>query len=207
MIVGYLRVSTDTQSVESQKMGVVEYATSHKLDIDRWIEESVSGIVPIKERKLGGILPNLHKGDTLIVSELSRLGRSVSLVSNTIEKLMRRGIRLILVKQNMELNGNEEGTSGMMSKMFVYLCSIFAEMERELLKARVTEGIRRKIASGYDWGSQRRGLQYNTRVRSLHPQIEELYRKGMNAYRISKKLKISSGSAYHYLHKIGLMGA
>lgn len=191
-IYGYLRVSSDQQTVESQKIGVLDYCTAHQITIERWVEEKVSGIKEIRKRKIGGLLPNLKPGDTLIVSELSRLGRSVSMVATITEKLVRRGVKIVLVKQGMTL-GEEDGIAGAMAQAFVHMGSIFAEMERSLLIARVKEGIRRRLQEGFKWNSTRRGMHYFSKSKNpkLLSQVKALYAKGKTIYSIAKKVKLA----------------
>ncbi|MBO7447439.1 recombinase family protein [bacterium] len=191
-IYGYLRVSSDTQTVESQKVGVLDYCKTHNITIEKWVEETVSGVKEIRKRKIGGLLPNLKGGDTLIVSELSRLGRSVSMVAAMTEKLVKRGVKIILVKQGLTL-GEEDGIAGAMAQAFVHMGSIFAEMERSLLIARVKEGIRRKAQEGYTWNSGKKGMSYNCKSKNatLREKAAALYRKGKSVYYIHRKLKVS----------------
>lgn len=196
---GYLRVSSDAQTVESQRIGVLAYCEQNNMTIDKWVEEKVSGVKEVKKRKIGGILPNLKGGDTLIVAELSRLGRSVSMITVMIDKLYKRGIKIILVKQNIILEKKEGTVDNITSKMFIYLCSIFAEMERELIRARCMEGIRRVIAEGFDWGGRTRGKKYRSKRVRLHEDILSMRNAGYSVKRICKKLKLCNMTVYRSL--------
>ena len=77
MIYGYIRVSTDQQSTSNQKFEINRYATSHNIQIDKWVEETISSRKPLNKRKLGSLLAELKDGDILISTEISRLGRSL----------------------------------------------------------------------------------------------------------------------------------
>lgn len=191
-IYGYLRVSSDAQTVESQKVGVLDYCASHHIAIEKWVEEKASGVREIRKRKIGGLLPNLKPGDTLIVSELSRLGRSVSMVAAMTEKLVKRGIKIILVKQGLIL-GEEHGIAGAMAQAFVHMGSIFAEMERSLLIERVKEGIKRRTQEGYAWNSVKIGMHYQSKSRDPKyiETVKAFRAKGKSNYWIAKKIKIS----------------
>lgn len=192
MNIGYLRVSTDQQSVNAQKSGIVKYCEDHNITIDKWIEEKVSGVKAVRQRKLGGIIPNMHPGDTLLVAELSRLGRSVSMITRLIEQLLARKIKIVLIKQHMTLGDTSGGTmASMMDKMFISVSALFAEMERELLISRVKEGIQCKIASGYDWGSRIRGMKFVSKSVRLKGEANKLFNEGLNVSVISKQLKCS----------------
>ena len=78
MIVAYLRVSTSKQNLSNQQDEIRRFAQNRNLSIDRWVMEVVSGKKNKKERKLGSMLKRLKKGDTLIVTELSRLSRTLT---------------------------------------------------------------------------------------------------------------------------------
>ena len=77
MVYTYLRVSTDKQTVENQRYEILKYADTKKLSIDQWIEKTASGVKSVKDRKVGGLLTRMEKGDIFLVSELSRLGRNL----------------------------------------------------------------------------------------------------------------------------------
>ena len=103
-VFAYLRVSTDTQELNSQKVGIVDYARAHKLRIDNWVQEKVSGAVDADKRDLGKLLPRLQPGDALVISELSRLGRSTVDVLTTLKQLSERQVAVHVVKGNMRLD-------------------------------------------------------------------------------------------------------
>lgn len=201
MVYGYLRVSTNQQSVEAQKSGINEWCKAKGVKIEKWISENVSGVVEVKRRKLGGLVPNLKKGDTLVVSELSRLGRSVSMITRLVERLLARKVKIVLVKQGLTLGEEGAGLGDMITKMFVCISAVFAEMERDLIVARVKEGIHRKIASGYDWGSQRRGLKYNSKGRRLRDKVYALKAEGKTINTIAKEAKLSWGTVNRVLNE------
>lgn len=197
-VVGYLRVSSDQQNVASQKSGINNYCAINQLTIDRWVEESVSGVKEIKRRKLGGLIPNLQAGDTLIVAELSRLGRTIRMLVDVIDCLLKRGIKIILVKQGMVLDSGADGISAMQTTVFVTVFALCAELERELLRARVREGVARRIAEGVDWGQYAR-RPHKTRAKALVGSMKALHEAGKSVAQIAHKLKLSRGTVYKYL--------
>lgn len=148
-VFAYYRVSTDKQDYESQKIGVVEYANRMGLTIDKEIiDDGVSGTVKACKRNLGKLLVKMKYGDTVITSELSRLGRSTADVLQTCEKFANRGVNCYLVKQGMALDRSPMG------KMMTAIFSAFAEMERDLIAMRTKEGLARIKASGRKLGRQ-----------------------------------------------------
>jgi len=94
-VYAYLRVSTDTQELNSQKVGIVDYGEAHHLRIDEWVKETASGALDASKRDLGAkLLPKLQPGDALIVPELSRLGRSTLDVLSTLKVLRERQVKV-----------------------------------------------------------------------------------------------------------------
>ena len=80
MIYGYIRVSTDKQTVENQRFEISNFCKAHKLKIGKWIQETISGTKALEKRQLGCLLKNVIEGDMIICSELSRLGRSFYMI-------------------------------------------------------------------------------------------------------------------------------
>lgn len=139
----YYRVSTAKQDYESQKVGVVEYARRAGLNIDREIvDDGVSGTVVAKRRKLRIIIQQMKQGDTVIVSELSRLGRTLSDIILTCDTFIKKGVNCCLVKQNMIIDHSPIG------KLLIAIFGAFAELERDLIAQRTAEGLRRIKESG-----------------------------------------------------------
>lgn len=146
-VFAYYRVSTDKQDFESQKIGVVDYAKRAGLTIDKEIiDDGVSGTVKACKRNLGKLLVEMKYGDTVITSELSRLGRSTMDVLDTCQKFADRGVNCYLVKQGMTLDRSPMG------KLMTAIFSAFAEMERDLISMRTKEGLARKKAQGVKLG-------------------------------------------------------
>ena len=133
---GYARVSTNDQKTENQKLAVLEYANKNGLTVDHWIEAKASARKSAKARKLHE-LKQLVKGDTLITAELSRLGRSVGQIAMIVDELLHNKVKLICIKENMELTGKRNVQSKVMITMF----SLFAEIERDLISERTKEGL------------------------------------------------------------------
>lgn len=146
-VYAYYRVSTDKQDYNSQKLGVVEYCCRANLNIDKEVlDDGVSGTVKAKDRKLWKIVKQAKKGDYLITSELSRLGRSTVDVLDTCQRLAENGVNVYFVKQAMGLDQSPMG------KMMLAILSAFAEMERDLISQRTLEGLKRAREQGKHLG-------------------------------------------------------
>ena len=145
MNIGYIRVSSDKQTVSNQRNEILEYAHRNKIQIDDFIEVEISSRKSIKERKLH-LLQNLNEGDTVIASELSRFGRSVSELLILVNELTDKKINLVFVKQNMKLNSTN--SNDIANKVLLNTFALLAELERDMISLRTTEALKAKKAQG-----------------------------------------------------------
>lgn len=146
-IFAYLRVSTDSQELDSQKVGIVDYATNHHFGPIHFVEEKASGSVPASERTLGKeLLPTLKAGDSLVVSEISRLGRSLVDILGTLKVLAEKAVQVHVVKSGCVFDDSIN------SKIISTVLGLAAEIERDLLRQRVKEGQARARAAGKKLG-------------------------------------------------------
>jgi len=139
MIYGYIRVSTDKQITENQRFDILKFADEKKLSIDRWIEETVSSTKKLSVRKLGALIERMHQDDILIVSELSRLGRSLLEVMSILHTLMEKEVKVFTTKERYELGNN------ISSKVLAFAFSLSAEIERSMISSRTKEALARKM--------------------------------------------------------------
>ena len=130
-VVAYIRVSTDKQDLNNQKLEILEYSRKHDLKVDDFIEIEISSRKDTKQRRIDELLTMLNSGDTLIVSELSRLGRSVGQIITIVDQLIKIEVRFIAIKKNMVINGKHDFQSQVMITLF----GLFAEIERDLQSA------------------------------------------------------------------------
>src|ERR671915_1048590 len=103
MMYGYIRVSTDKQTTENQRFEILKFADEKKLPVDRWIEETISATKHLPPRKLGRLLETMQPDDILIVTELSRLGRSLLEVMSILHTLMEKEVKVLTTKERYEL--------------------------------------------------------------------------------------------------------
>ena len=143
MIYGYLRVSTDEQDINSQKQGVDAFASSHGWSIEKYItDEGVSGGKDPSKRNLGGLLQALEKGDIVIASEISRLGRDLYMVMDILHFCMEREVVIYTVKDNFTLGKDIQ------SKVLAFAFGLAAEIERQMIQQRTREGLRLRVKMG-----------------------------------------------------------
>ncbi len=158
MIYGYVRVSTQEQSVDSQKNAISRYCVDQKLMIDEWIELEMSSRKSTEMRRIDELLDKLLPNDIIIASELSRLGRSIKETLNTIEAMVQeKKSRLILIKQNLDLN--PEAKHNVANKVLITVFSMLAELERDFISERTKEGLRARVAKGIKLGKPKGIIQ------------------------------------------------
>ena len=142
MIYGYIRVSTDKQTVENQLFEIKEFAEKNEMIIDKWIMETISSTEGLNRRKLGRLLKKLKSGDIIIASELSRLGRNLLQVMGILNYCMAQDVQVWTIKDNYRL-----GTD-IQSKVLAFAFGLSAEIERNLISQRTKEALCRLKTEG-----------------------------------------------------------
>lgn len=181
--VAYLRASTDKQDLNNQKLEILEFARKRDVRVDEFIAITVSSRKTSKQRRIDELLELLVDSDTLIVTELSRLGRSTSEVIDLINELLRRSIRVIIIKQNLDLHQKHDLTS----KVMIILFSLFAELERDLVSLRTREALAAKKAQGITLGKPK-GTVQASKFDKDRSRIEELLDLGLSVRKIARFL-------------------
>ena len=133
MIYGYIRVSTDHQTTENQRFEIKKFCEKLDLKIDCWVEETISATMDLKKRKLGRLIKQIQKGDMIISSELSRLGRNLLQIMSILHHCMNVGAQIWTIKDNYRL-----GTD-ITSKVLAFAFGLSAEIERNLISQRTKE--------------------------------------------------------------------
>ena len=144
--IAYLRISTIDQDVEKNKADILHLANNKKLGQVQFVEETISGTVSWKKRKIAPIIEQLQKGDNLIVSELSRIGRSMLEIMQVLSIAMEKGIHIYAIKGDWKLDDS------LQSKIMAMVFSMAAEIERDLISKRTKEALRAKKAAGVKLG-------------------------------------------------------
>ena len=156
-VIGYLRTSTDKQEINNQKLEIFNYAKREQLTINEFLETQSSSRKTTKDRRINELLEKLKPTDTLIITELSRIGRSTAEVIGIINQLMQQGVNIIIVKQNLKLNAQNQ--NDLTSKVMITMLSLFAELERDLISQRTKEALRSKKANGIILGKPKGTIQ------------------------------------------------
>lgn len=185
-IIAYLRASTDKQDLNNQKLEILEYARKNHLEIDDFIQITISSRKTSKDRRIDEMLSILNDADTLIVTELSRLGRSTVEIIGLVNALVKKEVRIISIKQNLDIKQHD-----MNSKIITALFSLFAELERDLISLRTKEALASKKSQGIQLGKPKGTLQKSKFDKDL-TKIKELLSLGLSIRKIASYLGYSN---------------
>lgn len=168
MTYGYIRVSTDRQTVENQRYEINQFCGLKEMVVNKWIEETISGSKNVEDRKLGKLLRKMKKDDVLICSELSRLGRNLLMIMGVLNECMNRDIQVWTIKDNYRLG------SDINSKVLAFAFGLSAEIERNLISQRTKEALARKRAEGVILGRPVGSKSSKTKLTGQEKKIQDL---------------------------------
>jgi DNA invertase Pin-like site-specific DNA recombinase len=197
--VAYLRISTGGQDLDNQRLAILDYAHRQRLQIDEFLEIQASSRRSLKERGLEGLFAGMHGGDLMLVSELSRLGRSVGQIIQIVDDLVKHQIRFIAIKENIQLDGQQD----MQSKVMVTMFGLFAEIERDLISQRTCEGLVAARAKGHLPGRPK-GSRGQSRLDGKEAEISMLLGKKVSKASIAKIMDVSRSTMLHFIRSRGL---
>ena len=190
-VYGYLRVSTDKQDCDNQKIGVENLACRLNLLIERWIvDDGVSGSKEPEKRKLGKLLKKIKSGDIIICSELSRLGRKLFMIISILEHCMKVGAKVLTVKDGYELGDNVQ------SKVLAFAFGLVAELEREMISKRTKEALQRIKSQGRSLGRPKGRKNRKHVWNGKEEQISRLLEQGIGKTKTARIIGIGVGSVY-----------
>ena len=200
-IVAYLRVSTSTQEINNQRLAILNYAHQHELRIDEFLEIQISSRRSTKDRGIDELLARLQAGDILLVSEVSRLGRSLVQIIQIVDELVKNQIRFRAIKENIWLDGQQD----MQSKVMVTLFGLFSEIERDLISERTREGLMAAKAKGHLLGRPKGSLS-QSKLDSKESEIRSFLSKQVSKASIAKILGVSRTTLQHFINSRNLTG-
>lgn len=189
--IGYLRVSTAEQDLEKNKADIALLANEKNLGWVEWVEEKISGVKDWKKRKFGEVFGTLKKGDAVIVSELSRLGRSTLQILEIMQQAKEKGIAVHAVKGGWSLNGTME------SKIVLTMLAMISEIERDLISERTKEGLRARKEAGVKLGRPKGPGK--SKLDQHKDEIFFLIKNGSTKTYIAKKYNTSLPNLYNWL--------
>lgn len=195
MIYGYIRVSSDKQTVENQRFEINNFCERNGLKVDGWIEETISGTKDPSKRKLGKLLKKLKAGDTMISSELSRLGRSLFMIMGVLELCMKKDVKVWTIKDGYKLGDDVQ------SKVLAFAFGLSAEIERNLISQRTKEALARKKAEGVVLGRPK-GVPLKRTSRKLfkhEDRIKKYMKSGVSVREMARRLHCDRGALIRYM--------
>lgn len=191
MYYAYIRVSTDHQHVENQKHEINTFAQKKDIQINKWVDETISSRKPLQERKLGKLLKKLKKGDVLIATELSRLGRNLLEVMGILQKCLEKDCQIWTLKENYRLGADIQ------SKVLAFAFSLASEIERQLISERTKNSLQRLKDEGKHLGRPY-GFSYK-KLQKRHDKIKELLDKGVSKAEIARLMNCSWITLHRYM--------
>ncbi len=192
-IIAYLRISTDKQDEKSQRHIIAGCMPAANHTQWEWLADTASGGVPWQQRAIAGALDRLTTGDTLIVSEISRIARSTVGVLTFLQAAAERGITVIAVKSGIRLDGSTA------SKIVVTVLAMAAEIERDLLRERTSAALQARKERGLPIGRQAGAMGKRNKLHGRMPEIEPMIKAGVARAAIARILNVSRQTLHSFL--------
>lgn len=192
--IAYLRVSTGSQDLDNQKLAVLDYARQKRFAIDRFIEAQASSRRGRPRRRIEELLGSLEAGDRLVVSELSRLGRSLGQVIQFVDELVKRKVRFVAIKEDIRFEGKQD----LQTKVMIALFGLFAEVERDLISERTKEGLVAARARGRLLGRPKGSLG-TSKLDGKEGEIRKLLEKEVSKRSLAKIMDVSPTNLRHFI--------
>lgn len=196
MVYGYIRVSSDKQTVENQRFEINNFVAKEQIHIDGWIEETISGTKNYNKRELGKLLNKVQKDDLIICAELSRLGRNLFMIMEILNICMTKECRVWTIKDNYRLGEDIQ------SKVLALAFGLSAEIERNLISQRTKEALARKKAEGITLGRPvgRKTDESKYKLYSKKALIEELLKAKISKRQIAKICKVDRNTLCRFIN-------
>jgi len=193
----YLRVSTDTQDLKNQRYEILNYCHREKLRINRWLSIEISSKRSTKDRRIDELISLLKPGDRLIVSELSRLGRSTGEVIQLVNQLSEMKVEMVAIKQGLKISAKNR--KDITSKVMVTIFSLLAELERDLISDRTRTALAQAKAAGKKLGRPKGPGK--SKLDGREDEIKELLSKGVTKANIARILGVAWGTLDNHIAK------
>lgn len=190
---GYIRVSSDKQTVENQRFEINRFCENNGIIIDDWISETISGTKSYSKRQLGRLLRKVHKGDVIICSELSRLGRNLFMIMEILNICMNKECRVWTIKDNYRLGDD------LQSKVLAFAFGLSAEIERNLISQRTKEALKRKKAEGVKLGRIIGSKNVKNVLTGKENKINQWLEEGVSKAEIARRCKVNPSTIFRYI--------
>lgn len=196
MIYGYIRVSSDKQTVENQRFEINNFCERQNLSIDGWIEETISGTKAYDKRELGKLLKKVTKDDLIICAELSRLGRNLFMIMEILNICMTKECKVWTIKDNYRLGDDIQ------SKVLAFAFGLSAEIERNLISQRTKEALARKRAEGKVLGRPLGRKSSHVKLSGKEEAISQMLAAGMKKTHIARVFGVNRNTVLSFIKRI-----
>jgi len=193
----YLRVSTADQDLEKNKADILRYANDKDLGKVEFVEEKVSGTVSWKKRKIADIIEQLAEGDNIIVSELSRIGRSMLEIMQVLCICLEKGVHIYAIKGSWQLDNSIQ------SKVMAMALTIASEIERDLISLRTKEALKTRKDKGMQLGRPKG--KGKSKLDQYRPEIEALLNNGATQKFIANRYGTTQANFTNWIKKNGIV--
>ena len=196
MIYGYCRCSMEKkQTCSNQHFAIKEYAKRNKLKVDKWVEENISSRKPLSKRELGVLMGKVVAGDTIIITEISRLARNLYELAGILQDAINKDVKVISIKENYAFKND------LQSKIMAYTFGLAAEIERDLISNRIKMSLdklkKQKVKLGRPLGAQSKCLKLSKNRKK----IKDLLEKGLSQAKIAKILNVHPTTMCRFLKR------
>ena len=196
MVYGYIRVSTGKQTLENQKLQIRRYCRERRLHHIQWIAETVSGTKSPEKRKLGHLMKQVCTGDQIIITEISRLGRSMIMIMDVLQVFLDKGVQVYAIKEGFELGNNIQ------SKVLAFAFSLCAEIERNLISERTKAGLVRAEKLGKHIGRPKGRKPSKYKLTGKGGYIRKERGKGKSKAELAKELHVTWVTLNSYMKRL-----
>ena len=195
MVIAYIRVSTELQSYEGQQYEIEQWCHRRNWEVHRWVQEKVSGAKEINRRTLGRLLKRMNRGDVLVCTELSKLGRNMMMVMGILNTCSQKGIKIYSIKDNFELSDS------LNAKIIAFAFSLAAEIERNLISQRTREALAAKKQAGIKLGRPFGKSRERKRFDDREDYIRTRRNQGVSIGSLAQELKMHRNTLSRYLNE------
>lgn len=192
-VYAYLRVSTGKQDLQNQQFAILKYCEQNNIQIDEWVEETVSGGKDYKNRKLGKLIDKCNAGDVIICSEISRLGRSMFMILDLLHIFLDKGIEVRALKENLTL------IDDLQSRVLCFAFGIAAEVEKSMISERTREALAKKKAEGVKLGRPVGSKNKKVKLSGKEIAIQTLLEEGHSYAEIARLLHVDRSTLCRFV--------
>jgi len=197
---GYIRVSTDKQDKTNQTHEILEYANKEKMGNVDFIEETISSKVKFEKRDISNLITMMSEGDTLLVTELSRIGRSTMEVMSVFKTLVEKGVKTHIIKSNFKIGADEDKIT---SSVLIFAFGLAAELERDLISQRTKAALAKKKAEGKTLG-RKKGQKVKSKLDGKEEAIKDYLAKDIPLATIAKIFDVGRTTLSNFVKSRGL---